>query len=83
MARTVGDVAAALQAVAGYDDYDPRQHRGIPQSIDVLSGLNGGVKGLRIGILEEGFAEPIEAEGRRRSSWLLISTLENPWRRSH
>ncbi len=23
------------------------------------------------------------AEGRRRSSWLLTSTLENPWRRSH
>ena len=66
MARTVPDVAAALQAVAGYDDYDPRQRRGIPESIDALSDLDGGVRGLRIGILEEGFAEPIEpavAEG--------------------
>jgi amidase len=62
MARTVADCAAALQAVAGYDGYDPRQHRGIPESIDVLSGLDGGVRGLRIGILEEGFAEPIEPE---------------------
>ena len=66
MARTVQDVAAALQAVAGYDDNDPRQRRGIPESIDTLSDLDGGVRGLRIGILEEGFAEPIEpgvAEG--------------------
>jgi len=60
MARTVPDLAAALQAVAGYDGYDPRQHRGIPDCIDALSDLDGGVRGLRIGILEEGFAEPIE-----------------------
>ena len=60
MARNVPDVAAALQAVAGYDDYDPRQRRDIPENIDALSGLDGGVRGLKIGILEEGFAEPIE-----------------------
>jgi amidase len=60
MARTPEDVAAALQAVAGYDELDPRQRRGIPDGIDALSGLDGGVKGLRIGILEEGFAAPIE-----------------------
>jgi amidase len=62
MARTVPDVAAALQAVAGYDDYDPRQHRGIPERMDALSDLDGGVRGLKIGILEEGFADPIESE---------------------
>jgi amidase len=75
MARTVPDVAAALQAVAGYDDNDPRQRRDIPDSIDALSDLDGGVKGLRIGILEEGFAEPIEpavAEGVLAA----VSTLE-------
>jgi amidase len=49
MARTVPDLAAALQAVAGYD---PRQH-GIPERIDVLSDLGGGVRGLRIGIREK------------------------------
>ena len=66
MARTVPDAAAALQAVAGYGGYDPRQHRGIPESVDAQSDLDGGVRGLRIGILDEGFAEPIEpavAEG--------------------
>ena len=62
MARSVPDVAAALQAVAGYDDNDPRQRRGIPDSIDALSDLDGGVRGLRIGVLEEGFAEPIEPD---------------------
>jgi amidase len=62
MARTVADAAAALQAVAAYDDNDPRQRRGIPESIDALSDLDGGVRGLRIGILEEGFSEPIEPE---------------------
>jgi len=62
MARNVPDCAAALQAVAGPDGYDPRQTREIPETIDALSNLDGGVKGLRIGILEEGFADPIESE---------------------
>ena len=55
MARTVEDVAAALQATAGYDSYDPRQTRDVPTSIDVLSRLADGVSGLRIGVLQEGF----------------------------
>jgi amidase len=75
MARTVPDVAAALQAVAGYDDYDPRQRRGIPESIDALSDLDGGVRGLKIGILEEGFAEPIEPEVAA-GVLAAVSTLE-------
>ncbi len=56
MARTVEDTAAALQATAGYDGYDPRQSREVPLTLDVLTGLDRGVSGLRIGILEEGFA---------------------------
>src|SRR5919109_5405654 len=57
MARTVEDAAAALQAVAGYDPYDPRQTRDVPTSMDVLGRLADGVSGLRIGVLEEGFDE--------------------------
>jgi len=57
MARTVEDVAAALQATAGYDAYDPRPTRDVPLSIDVLGRLADGVSGLRLGILEEGFDE--------------------------
>ncbi len=75
MARTVPDLAAALQAVAGYDDNDPRQRRGIPDSIDALSDLDGGIRGLRIGILEEGFAEPIEP-GVKDGVLAAISILE-------
>ncbi len=60
MARTVEDAAAALQATAGYDPYDPRQTRDVPSSLDVLGRLTDGVSGLRLGVLEEGFDE---AEG--------------------
>jgi amidase len=55
MTRTVEDQAAALQATAGYDGYDPRQGREVPLTMDVLSTLANGVEGLRIGVLEEGF----------------------------
>jgi amidase len=61
--------------VSGYDDNDPRQRRGIPESIDALSDLDGGVRGLRIGILEEGFAEPIEPEVAK-GVLAAIATLE-------
>lgn len=64
MARYVQDVAAALQAVAGHDDYDPRQNRHVPHQLDVMSNLETGVKGLRIGVLAEGFDEPIDADVR-------------------
>ncbi|MEN2738714.1 amidase family protein [Microbacterium sp. X-17] len=64
MARTIEDVAAALQAIAGHDDYDPRQGWEVPASVDALSGLGDGVRGLRIGLLEEGFEDPIDAEVR-------------------
>src|SRR2546427_5051506 len=57
MARTVEDAAAALQATAGYDPYDPRQTRDVPTRMDVLSRLADGVAGLRICVLQEGFDE--------------------------
>jgi amidase len=56
MARTVENTAAALEATAGYDGYDPRQSRDVPLAMDVLGGLTRGVSGLRLGVLEEGFA---------------------------
>ena len=57
MARTVEDAAAALQATAGHDPYDPRQTRDVPTQVDVLGRLADGVAGLRIGVLQEGFDE--------------------------
>jgi amidase len=61
----VADAAAALQATAGYDPYDPRQTREVPNSMDVLDKLADGVSGLRIGVLAEGF-EGAEVEVRDR-----------------
>lgn len=55
MARTSEECAAALQATAGYDPYDPRQTRDVPLKMDVLSGLADGITGLRIGVVTEGF----------------------------
>src|SRR5215467_4819141 len=55
MARSVDDTAAALQATAGYDPYDPRSTRDVPARMDVLGRLADGVTGLRIGVLQEGF----------------------------
>src|SRR5436853_239882 len=55
MTRTVEDAAAALEATAGYDPYDPRSTRDVPTRMDVLGRLADGVGGLRIGVLQEGF----------------------------
>ncbi len=57
MTRTVEEAAAALQATAGHDPYDPRSTRDVPARMDVLSRLADGVSGLRIGVLQEGFDE--------------------------
>lgn len=57
MGRTIEDVAAALQATAGYDGFDPRQTRDVPLTLDVLTGLSNGVSGIKVGIVEEGFAD--------------------------
>src|SRR5882762_3817342 len=55
MTRTVEDAAAALEATAGYDPYDPRSTRDVPTRMDVLGRLADGVARLRIGVLQEGF----------------------------
>ncbi len=79
MTRTVEDCAAALQAVAGYDGYDPRQGRLVPDHMDVLSGLGDGIAGLRIGVLDEGFhgAEPDVTEAVMQAVDTLASLGAN------
>ncbi|KAJ7280228.1 amidase signature domain-containing protein [Mycena rebaudengoi] len=62
MARTTLDVALLLQAVAGYDMIDDRQFGAplpadVPRySEDVLDGRKRGLNGMKIGVLQEGFA---------------------------
>jgi amidase len=60
MARRVEDLAAALEVVAGYDLHDPRQARDVPDTFPVVTGLDRGVRGVRVGLLEEGFAGPAD-----------------------
>jgi amidase len=43
--------------LAGPDRLDPRQ-RMVPPAVDYLAALDGGVTGLRVGVLAEGFAVP-------------------------
>jgi amidase len=65
MTRTVEDAAAALQATAGPDGYDPRQTRDVPARMDVLGRLTEGIARLRVGVLQEGF-EDAEEDVRER-----------------
>ncbi|HME23769.1 MAG TPA: amidase [Acetobacteraceae bacterium] len=54
--RTVADNALLLEVLAGPDGYDPRQYD--VKTRPYASLLEGGVKGMRIGIVTEGFEQP-------------------------
>jgi amidase len=54
MARSTRDVALLLQAIAGPDGLDPRQHAG-PAPADYLGALGGGAGGLRLAVVRESF----------------------------
>ena len=60
IANTTIDLALLLEAVAGEDHLDPRQHTCQPEAYS--QSLTGEVKGLRVGVLEEGFAWPDSSE---------------------
>ncbi len=56
MTRSVADNALLLEVIAGEDGLDPRQYA--PKSVRYTEAIGRGVKGLRIGLLKEGFARP-------------------------
>jgi amidase len=56
MTRNVRDNALLLEVLAGADGLDPRQ--GTPKVASYTEALGGGVKGLRIGVVKEGFGHP-------------------------
>ncbi len=60
MAATVENVALLLSAVAGEDGHDPRQINVVKQ--DYMAALGQGVKGMKIGIMKEGFGRPESEE---------------------
>jgi amidase len=56
MTKTVRDNALLLEVIAGPDGIDSRQ-RGVPAG-RYTEALDGGVRGLRIGVVKEGFGHP-------------------------
>lgn len=61
MTRDVALNAAMLQAIAGYDGIDDRAQPGcpLPGSVpDYVAAVKQGAKGLKVGILTEGFNQP-------------------------
>jgi amidase len=53
MTRNVRDNALLLEVLAGEDGLDPRQYA--PRTAKYTEALEGGVRGLRIGVVKEGF----------------------------
>jgi aspartyl-tRNA(Asn)/glutamyl-tRNA(Gln) amidotransferase subunit A len=60
MARSAEDCAYLLQALAGHDPADPASAR--EPVADYLANLEGGVKGLRVGVVRDYFFEQVEPE---------------------
>lgn len=73
MTIDVTDNALLLSVLAGPDGVDPRQHGREPD--DYLGALTKGVKGLRIGVLKEGFEVPGLEPGVRASVLAAAETF--------
>ena len=60
LAKTVDDTAMLYNVICGYDDFDSTTYK--REYKDVTSGIDGGVKGLKIGIPKEFFGSGIDCE---------------------
>ena len=90
--RTVTDAARLLSVLAGWDDgRDPRQLLGVPGG-DYAAESEGGVAGMRIGVVTEGFAheglsdpavdERVRATiGRLSELGAVVEEVSVPWHR--
>lgn len=87
MTANVADNALLLEAIAGPDGYDPRQYAPKVQPYSEL--LAGGVRGLRIAIVKEGFGLPmsepdVDAKVRAAAARLgalgaVVTEVSIPW----
>ncbi len=83
----VADNALLLEVIAGPDGYDPRQYA--PRTHAYTEKLDGGVQGMRIAVVKEGFGHPnsepdVDAKVRAAAAVLedLGATVEEvsiPW----
>ncbi len=90
MTASVRDNALLLEVIAGADGYDPRQFA--PRTHPYTEGLEGGVLGLKIAVVEEGFglpsSEPDVDEKVRGAATRLeklgaaVSRVSIPWHRT-
>jgi aspartyl-tRNA(Asn)/glutamyl-tRNA(Gln) amidotransferase subunit A len=74
LARTVEDTAILLQAIAGRDPLDPNSSNApVP---NYRSGLDGNVKGLRLGVLEQHMTGSDLHPGVAEAAWKAVAELE-------
>jgi len=87
MTRTVADCALLLEVLAGDDDVDGRQRGQPPQAY--TEALGKGVKGMRIGVVKEGFERPEseaqvdacvrEALEKLQAQGAVVENVSIPW----
>ncbi len=88
--RTVADCALLLEVIAGEDGLDPRQYS--VKTAAYTKALTGAIKGLKIGIVSEGFGWPglsegdvdacvRQAAGRFEALGAVVSSVSIPWHR--
>src|SRR5262249_51618467 len=89
--RTVRDAALMLGVLAGRDGLDPRQRMEIPAT-DYLAGLDAGVAGRRLAVVQEGFGIPglsqpgvdetvRAAVGTLQAAGADVTEISLPWHR--
>lgn len=74
MTANVADNALMLEVIAGVDGYDSRQP-GTAAKVKYSQRLDGGVKGMKIAMVKEGFARPeseaaSDAKVKKAAEWL-------------
>jgi len=74
MTRTVADNALFLEVLAGPDGYDPRQ-RGV-RPARYTTHLDDGLRGLRVAVVQEGFATPLSEPEVGNAVWQTADRLE-------
>ncbi|KAF5980178.1 hypothetical protein FBULB1_5306 [Fusarium bulbicola] len=79
LARTVDEVAACLDVIAGYDGVDDRSLGApSPGTFNYLDSLAGAsVKGLRIGVLKEGYDNDLVQPGVKQTFFNTINRLKS------
>ncbi len=74
LARTVEDTAILLGVIAGYDPLDATSSReSVP---NYRESLEGGIRGLRVGVLEQHMNHPDLRPGVAEATWQAVKELE-------